>query len=516
MYGHMVFRQSAVVRATIASVEECQQCRQNYLLDAVAALLIGLGFLGLVSSTPNIPDGYDAYRHVKVAALMLEAPGTMMKDPWRLAFLWPKPFDVWFGYELLLAPFTKIFGMIAAAKVFASLIFAAISFVLLRLLQHFQVVYRIGWLIIAIAGSSITLNRATTSRPFLLAILLVLAIALFTFEDRPVAVGLLSALHALSYSMFFLAAVVPVIWLLLRRDSRAVRLMAFCAGGIAVGLLINPYFPQSMLFAIATVSVVSIASKAHVSIGGELYPMIPGWFLLASLPVVLVWGSAAVARLRQWRESGLVPKIDLLLAVSLVALAGSFQVGRTVDFFVPFGVVFAAVVLSPWLIRHQKDLAYICVPIFFWCAVNVFLAYRTGQQSIEFGRYRGASEYLQKHAPGELVANAQWGDYHYLFFWNSSNRYVIGIEPTATYRMDPKKYWIWRHMSDDERFTCDHEICAEGEHTDIATAVAGRLHARHIFTDHQLNPTLESVLRKRAGVTEAFRDSYFSVFRLDL
>jgi hypothetical protein len=148
--------------------------------------------------------------------------------------------------------------------------------------------------------------------------------------------------------------------------------------------------------------------------------------------------------------------------------------------------------------------------------VNVFLAYRTGQESIEFARYRGASEYLQSHAPGELVANAQWGDYHYLFFWNSTNRYVIGIEPTTTYRMDPKKYWIWRHMSDDERLTCDHEICAEGEHSDIAAAVAGGLHARYIFTDHQLNPTLESILRSRAGVTEAFRDSYFSVFRLDL
>jgi len=264
------------------------------------------------------------------------------------------------------------------------------------------------------------------------------------------------------------------------------------------------------------VSVVSIAAKAHVSIGGELYPMSPGWFLMASLPVVLVWFAAAIVRVRQWRESGLAPKVDLLFAVSVAALAGSFQVGRTVDFFVPFGVIFAAVVLSPWVRSHSRDLPYLCVPILCLCVVNVFLAYLTAQRSADFGHYRGASEYLQRHAPGELVANAQWGDYYYLFFWNSSNRYVIGIEPTTTYRMDPKKYWIWRHMSEDERFTCDHEICTQGERSDIAAAIAGRLHARYIFTDHQCNPTLESVLRNRAGVTEAFRDSYFSVFRLDL
>jgi hypothetical protein len=512
----MVFRESAVVRTSIASVEECHKNRRNYVLDAVVALLIGLGFLGLVSSTPNIPAGYDAYRHVKLASLLMEAPGTVMKDPWRLAFLWPKPFDAWFGYHVLLAPFTRIFGLITAAKVFASLIFAAISFVLLRLLQHFQVPFRFAWLMIAIAGSCITLHRATASRPFLLAILLVLVIAAFTFEDRPLAVGLASALLALSYSMFFLAAVVPGIWLVIRRDSRAVRLMAFCVGGIAAGLLINPYFPENMLWAIANASVVIVAPKAHVEIGAELYSMSPGWLLMASWPVVLVWFAAAIVRIRQWREVGFAPKIDLLFAVSLAALAGSLQVVRTFDFFVPFGVVFAAVVLSPWLIRHQKDVAYICVPIFGLCAMYVFLAYRSGFESVQFERYRAASEHLRTHAPGELVANAQWGDYYYLFFWNSSNRYVIGIEPTATYRMDPKKYWIWRHMSDDERFTCDHETCAQAERSDIAAAVAGRLHARYIFTDHQWNPTLESVLRNRAGVTEAFRDSYFSVFRLDL
>src|SRR5271170_968370 len=131
----MVVREPAIENADIASVKECDKGRPDWVLDLVAALFVGLGFLGLVFATPNIPDGYDAYRHVKVAAMMIEAPRTVMKDPWRLAYLWPKPFDVWFGYEILLAPLTKIFGLIAAAKVFASLIFAGIGFVLLRLFR---------------------------------------------------------------------------------------------------------------------------------------------------------------------------------------------------------------------------------------------------------------------------------------------------------------------------------------------------------------------------------------------
>jgi hypothetical protein len=276
-------------------------------------------------------------------------------------------------------------------------------------------------------------------------------------------------------------------------------------------LLANPYFPENILYTLTNANVVNIAHKAHVEIGGELYPMQPAWFLAASIPIAAIWFFAAWRRLREWRPDATA---DLFFTASILTLAGSIRVGRTFDFFVPFATLFAAIVLTPWLDRRRKDLPYLSALFLGLCATNVFLTYRTELGTVSVARYKAAAEYLHRHAPGKLVANAQWGDYYYLFFWNPSNRYVIGIEPTFTYLMDPRKYWIWRHMSNDDPFTCDHEVCAPSERLDTATAVGAELRADYLFIVHEWNSKLEATLRNRPDVTEVFRDACCSLYKL--
>jgi hypothetical protein len=481
--------------------------------DVGAAFLIGLGLFALLSVTPSIPGGYDAYRHVRVARLLTENPAAVFRDPWHLAYMWPKPVDAWFGYHLLLAPLTRIFDLITAAKLLASCIFGATAFILLRLLVYFAVPYRSFWTIVAIAGSSITLNRAGTSRPFLLSICLVLLVALLTLKNRPIAVALASAVHALSYSMFFLVAMAPGIWLLLRRDRQSVRTAAACALGITAGLLLNPYFPENVKFDVAVTSVVSVANRAHIEIGHELDAIQAGWWFVASLPVALFWLTAITVRIRHWRESNVAA--DLLLIASIAALIGSFHVGRTYDFFVPFATLFAAVTISPWFVRHRKDVRYLIALPLFICAIYVFLTYRAALGAVQIEPYRNVSAYLRTHARGELVTNAEWGEYHYLFFWNPESRYFIGMEPTLTYLMDSRKYWLWRHMSDDEPSTCDVAICTAAARRDIASAIRDELQSKFIVTNHQWNRRLETILKARQGVTEVFRDSTASVFEIN-
>jgi hypothetical protein len=483
--------------------------------DLAVAVLIAAAFFLLLSATPSIPGGYDSYRHVRLARLLTENPTAVFRDPWHLAYLWTKPVDAWFGYHVILAPLTRVFDLVLAAKVISTLIFGAIAFVLLRLLDLLSVQQRWFWLAVTLAGSSITLNRSATCRPFLFSILLILTAALFTLRSKPVAVAVVAALHAVAYSIFFLVAMVPGVWLLLRRNRPALRTAVACAIGIAIGLLLNPYFPENVRFDVVQSIITKIAVKAHVEIGRELDPIQPGWWFLLSSPVVTLWLAAIVTRIRRRRERQFEPATDVFLLLSAAALAGSFQVGRTYDLFVPFATVFSAAVLSPLFARNRRDAQLVIAGILVVCASHVFLAYRTARQAVNIYAYRSVSEYLRTHTAGQLVTNAEWGEYHYLFFWNPESRYVIGFEPTFLYLTDARKYWTWRHMSNDEPSTCTQEVCPDSERTDIAAAVLKELKSRYVVVNRHWNPRLAANLKSRAGVSEVYRDTMESVFRIN-
>ncbi|HVP00644.1 MAG TPA: hypothetical protein VMT15_21385 [Bryobacteraceae bacterium] len=489
-------------------VAETQVVKQNRTREIAISALIGVLFFLLLQATPDVPGGFDGYRHVKQAWRILAEPRAMFSDPWRVAYFWPKPVDAWFGYEALLAPFTAILPLIAALKLFSAIIFGGIAYVLFQLLRFLNIEHRIGWVVVILTGSSVTLCRATTVRPFLLSVLLTLVAALLTLKDKPVKLLLVSALHAVSYSMFFLAGLAPAMWLLVRRDRASLKLALASGAGICLGLLVNPYFPQNLLFDFLQAKVVKIGLDAHVRMGGELYPVNSWWWLPASLIIATLWVSALIFR----RKSSAASNLFFLL--SIATFLGSLRVGRTADFFVPFAMLFAATVLNPYAVKLRGDLKYVGALFALICGVNVFLTFQYGRTSPSLDRFRGAAEFLKREAPGELVANAQWGDYQYLFFLNSQNRYMIGIEPTFMYMNSARKYWLWQHMSDDEPSTCGREFCADAERTDISRAVRDELGARYILAEHIVNPRLEALLRQHEGVQEVFRDASFSIFEL--
>src|SRR5258708_2174767 len=205
---------------------------RNRVIEIAISVLIGAGFFLLLRATPDLPGGTDGYRHVKQALRLITEPKAMFADPWRLAYFWHRPVDPWFGFHLLLAPFVYVFEPLTAIKLLSAVIFGLTAYVLFLLLRHLQVTDRVFWVMLAMIGSSMTLGRATTVRPFLLSLLLTLLAALFTLTGKPWKLAVVSLIHALSYSIFFLVGIVPACWFLLRRDRRSGVAALYCAAGV--------------------------------------------------------------------------------------------------------------------------------------------------------------------------------------------------------------------------------------------------------------------------------------------
>jgi len=197
-----------------------------------------------------------------------------------------------------------------------------------------------------------------------------------------------------------------------------------------------------------------------------------------------------------------------------VLLIGSFRVSRTIDLFVPFAVLFAASVISPWLEQHRVKAQLAFGFLYLLSAIALIPTFSTIRSSPSITLYEGASAFLSHEAPNQIVLNTHWEQYPFLYFWNWQSRYVTGIDPTFLYRNSASRYWLWRHMSDDAPATCAEQTCEGRPLLAPEEAAIREFGARFIVVEQSKNPKLLTALRASSKAREAYQDSYLSVFEM--
>jgi hypothetical protein len=283
-----------------------------------------------------------------------------------------------------------------------------------------------------------------------------------------------------------------------------------------VGLTINPFFPENARFDV-TQALVPLTLGRAIDLYGpmEMKPITWEW-IAPSQSVVVVWIAALIAAGWQRGRKMITPSTLLLLAMSGAALLASLRVGRTFDYFVPLAVLFSAAALSPWIVKNRRaliDASAVATVILVLCGFNVVAARKAVRKAPPAGRLRGVAEYLRAHTPSTVVFNTQWEQYPFLYFWNSDNTYVAGIDPSMMYYQDPRRYWLWRHIANDELETCDRSQCSEGNSRSIPLTIQKEFGAQFVVIEHERNPRLEQTLQ-RAITKEAYRDAVCSLFSL--
>jgi len=486
--------------------------RAPWRSDLLLSLAAAVGLFLVLQATPDIPGGDDGYRHVKFAYRLIRDPYSALSDPWKVLYFWPRPMDAWFGYHVLLAPVTLALGLIESAKAVAAGVYGALAFVLLTTLRHLDVLWRKAWVVLAISGSGIVLYRATLGRPFLLSIVLVLAVAYFTLRENSWAVAITSVAHGLSYSMFFMAVFAPAMYLLIRRDKTALKLLAASLAGIAVGLALNPTAPENLRFDVTDLfSTLTLGLRLTM----ELEPLNMEW-VNPSWPILAVWVFSLGIAVWRRRSERLPAATQLLLAMSLAGFASSIRVGRMFDYFVPLATLCAAVVVAPWVAagnRKRTDAAAAATVLIALCGLNVFAVCRALPRAPAASRFRGAAEYLMANDPRALVFNTQWEQYPFLYFWNSQNTYLTGIESSIMFVRDRPRFWLWRHIANDEPQTCRELKCTAANAQSIPATLA-EFGAEFVLVEHDKNARLIGILRDTPGASEPYRDPACSVFRL--
>lgn len=428
-----------------------------------ALLLFGIFFAfmaGIQFATPDMPDN-DGYYHIKLAAIMREQ-GLKPAFPWLPLSILNEAdyYDHHFLFHVALIPFT--FGDLRLGAKWSAVVFASLAFLAVWwLLRGQRVPYAALWALGLLAVSEAFLYRMSVTRAQSLS-LGILALGLhwlFTGKNRHLAV--LAFLYVWTYNAFPLLAVLGVIhtaalWLIERRLN--LRPLLFILFGTALGLVINLYFPQNLIF-IYHHLLPKLTDATSISVGSEWFPYDTGQLLENSPLALAAFVAGALALGLGGRKMNVATATSFLVAAMFGLML--FQARRFVEYFPPFGLIFAALAWSPLLEREPDSpdglpvnrfsvLLNRFAPVILSLVLlaGMFLTYQDAQASIRrskpYDLYAGASRWLEHSTQlGERIFQTDWDDFPRLFFYNSSNTYLIGLDPTYMQLYNPDMYDQW-------------------------------------------------------------------------
>ena len=465
--------------------------------------------------TPDLPDN-DGFYHIKLAWLM-------RTESLKPNFYWLPTtilnarefYDHHFLYHVALIPFT-LGDLLIGAK-WSAVIFAAIAFLAVwYLFRTQQVPVSWLWALGLFAVSTPFLYRMSVVRAQSLSVgVLALGLA-FLLRGKLKSLAVLSFLYVWMYDAFpliFALAVLHSTSILLLEKRLELRPLLWTGGGILAGLIINPYFPNNIIFTYHHL-LPKLLDATSTSVGNEWYPYNTDQILENSLFALVAFVGGILALGLSGR------KMETRTATALLAVllfgAMFFKARRFIEYFAPFALVFSAFAWEPllqngiekalhggWVSRLKTHLPHIGLAalIFIGAAISVPAAREQVANSKPYHLYAGASEWLIMNTePGERIFHTDWDDFPRLFFYNTHNTYLVGLDPTYMQLYDADLYDEWVAIT-------------RGEVDQPSESIARRFSARFVHTDLHHKKFI-SQAEKDPHLVEVYRDDQAIIYEV--
>lgn len=498
------------------------------IVIAVLILIgVSIGLFSFFQATGTFADP-DSFYHAKMAVLIRDH-GIVKDFPWAHETVLADTYaDQHLLYHIFLIPFVSWFDPLVGAKVATVVLGVLLVVVFYLVLRSFRVRWPLifSLLLLTINPLTFRLNLAKASSFSIMILLLGLSLAAH-YRWRWLA--LVSFLYVWLYGGFTLLLVavttyVVVSWLVNRfrhrqsshrflskvysvlgtqytqRSRRRLNLRIWLSVvlGIAAGVIINPYWPKNLVVYLYQLVNIGIINYRHtIGVGSEWYPYAFGDLMGNTVVATVVVVLALLLFIIYFRKQSKISITAALLWLFFLAL--TLKSRRYVEYYVPFAIFFGAVSLSdslrdwPWQrIRNQfiefwrSSLMGRILLVVLGVMVAVGAPYIIGrdvaterkdhERGFALDVYGPASRWLAEHSPaGSIVIHDDWDEFPVLFYHNSHNYYIVGLDPTFMYLKDKDKYWQWVNIT-------------TGRMTgDVAGVIRNSFNASYVFVsrDHE-------------------------------
>ncbi len=464
-------------------------------------------------ASPNIPD-HDGYYHIKMAEL-IRTSGIPTPFPYL-------PFTIidekgYTDHHMLLhviqVPFTLAKDLRLAAKL-SAVFCAALAFTtFFWLLRVYRIPYPWLWLCLLFASSSAFLYRMSMPRAPSLSLALQIIAFYFIVERRFKSLAILCMIFVWTYNAFptviALAFIGTVVFLITERRFEY-KILVASGIGVLAGLLINPYFPQDVLFLWNHIVPKIFAANYQTSVGSEWYPY-KTWALITLTPVALISYFAGIflTNREEWKSDAAKLFWFLTSTMYLFLLLKS---RRFVEYFPPTAVIFLAFATRNLLMKVSFESVMktaagkiaICtgtVVLSAFLAASVIQARQVIQDSQDSLAYKGGAEWLAQNTPLQsIVFNTDWDDFPMLFHYNPHNRYIVGLDAD------------FLRLKNEKLFR-EYESITRGKVKDPSTLIQKDFQSTFVITDHKHEEFIKKV-EKSEHFKKRFSDEFTSVYEI--
>lgn len=504
------------------------------VVAAVALFALAAGLLAAVQwATPGIV-GNDGYYHIKMGYLMRQEGLTPAFEALPNTILNAEDYyDHHLLFHLFLAPFAGVdpaadggAALTRGAKLAAVVLPALAVVAVWWLLRGQGVPWAAAWAMGLFAVSEAFLYRMSMGRAQAGAVVF-LALALhWLLNGRHKWLAPLGFLFVWFYNAFPLLLVVAgvyVVAVLMLERRVAWSALAFPAAGIALGLIVNPYFPENVVF-IAGHLLPKVGASA-VPVGNEWSPY-ETWTLATNsagaLAAVLL-GALALG----WREE----RVDLasLVGLGLVGVFGLmvFKSRRFVEYFPVMALLFLAFSSAPLLARFWREVGAkkklneggrawrgfygygLVAVVALALGGMIYITIRDARALVADSKpadlYAAAMRHLRAEGEalgGEVtVFQADWDDFTRQFFYYDDARYINGLDPTFMQLYDNALYEEWVDIT-------------RGRVASPGAAIRDRFGAQFVFSDADHEAFLDAAAGDPA-LREIYRDAHAVVFAVE-
>jgi hypothetical protein len=464
-----------------------------------------------------MPDN-DGYYHIKIAYLM-RTEGLKPDFPWLpLTIINPREFyDHHFLFHVGLIPFT--FGDLRLGAKWAAVTFASLAFLSVWWLLHKQrIPYAALWALGLLVVSQAFLYRMSITRAQSLSLAVLMLGLEWLLSGKYRRLLPLAFFYVWFYDAFPLLIVLAGVYGLavgLIERRLELRPLIYVGLGIGLGLLINPYFPYDVVFAFRHM-LPKLVETTSTRVGNEWYPYTTQVLMENSLLALGAFLAGALALGLRGQRMGVRTATTFFLAVLFGIML--FQARRFIEYFPAFALVFAAFAWAP-LLENWRNTATShprlgrlrsWLPAFALLVLLVGGAWRTLPQAQEslrdskpYGLFAGASAWLEANTPaGERVFQTDWDDFPRLFFYNTHNTYIVGLDPTYMQLYNPELYNLWLEVT-------------QGKVELPSQVIHDWFKSSYVVTD-LLHKDFLSQAADDPGLREVYRDESSVVFQVGL
>lgn len=488
----------------------------------VGAFFLCISLLTNLSGDFKVTDP-DGFYHIKHAWLYRTNGIFDTSFPWtQYSVIRTLGGDLWYGFHIFLIPFTFGKDLVWGVKISGVVITCLALFLYFLSFRRLKLKLPLLWPALLPFISPILLARLGVTRPHPISLGLNILLVSFLINGGvwPVFfIGFfISFIHLNLFWVPILTLFIICVSRIINGNSLEKNKIIALLSGITAGVFLRPH-PIATLELNYTQLIYLMIQKLkglRLAFGFELYPLglteQPPHLLIIFAVLTLLFAWLVKKHISQISLTDKITAWTLMVLTTLYLVLTIFVVRRAVDFFIGYLLLFAAFVFTFYFKFELDKSGYRNWNFYGYTAgqVTKFILTITLISLVGYGsldlikgshqyldwlgnsyRSQASMAWLQKNTkPGEIIFHFGWENFPELFFWNTHNRYLSGMDPIFMFTYDQNLYWESHFLAIGQGTdtTCSFRRCVKQEVVRTYDVIKDHFKASYVFIRPKSHP----------------------------